>query len=453
MSAPTNVLLVVLGGVRADRLSCYGYDLATTPCLDAIAHDGIRFPNMISTAPWTLSAHASLFTGQFCATHGATHEHHFLSPTAPLLPEYLRNRGYRTAAFSASDWISPETGFGRGFDAFFTQKYNNRLASRAVTYGRSAGDRILRRKDSGARRTNQALLEWLDGGDAPFFAYVHYQEARLPVDPPSPFDDMFQRTPAPTGRVSAISQDGDRHFAGQPRLDDAALEQLKVLYDGAVRYVDSRLEEVATFLQQKGRWDDTLVVITGDHGESLGEHGVLGHRFTLSDSLLRIPLVMRCPRIVPQGFVLEEVAQSTDVLPTILDLLEMEPEPGAVQGRALVREGRATPGPGYAIAERFRTNLDGFRKRFPEVDCRGLDVRQKTIRTVREKFVWHSDEANELYDLAGDPGERRNLVDSETHRADALRRKLFDWFASVPQREPEGLSAEASGQHRLSYAD
>ncbi len=445
MTAPRNLLLVVLGGARADHLSCYGHRVQTTPFIDSVAHGGVRFPNMLSTGPWTLPAHGSLFTGQFSATHGATQEHHYLSPTGKLLPEYLQARGYRTAAFSANEWVSPETGFGRGFDAFFTQRYQSRLASRAVTYGRSAGDRLLRRKDAGARRTNQALLEWLAGDDRPFFAFVHYQEARLPVDPPSPHDDMFVEPGSAASRITSVNQDGDRYFAGQMQLAEGEMERLHAYYDGALRYVDYRLQQVAEWLQQRRLWDETLVVITGDHGECLGERGLLGHRFTLADGLLRVPLILRCPRNVPQGFAIEEVAQTSDILPTILELLDIPPESDAVQGRVLLREGRATPSPGFAIAERFRFGVDGLRKRFPDFDWRSADVRQKAIRSAREKFVWHSDEANELYDLVADPHETTNLIEIFGSRADALRRQLFQWFASIPRREPTDLPAALSG--------
>jgi arylsulfatase A-like enzyme len=362
-----------------------------------------------------------------------------------VLAEYLQARGYRTAAFSANEWIGPENGFGKGFDAFFTQRYTSRLASRAVTYGRSAGDRLLRRKDAGARRTNQALLEWLGADQRPFFAFVHYQEARLPVDPPSPYDDMFVQPGSAASRVTSVNQDGDRYFVGQARFEEGEIERLRALYDGALRYVDSRLQQVSEWLQQRGLWDDTLVVITGDHGECLGERGLLGHRFTLADGLLRVPLILRCPRNVPQGFALEELAQTPDILPTILELLDIPPESGAVQGRMLLREGRATPSPGFAIAERFRFPVDGLRKRFPDFDWRAIDVRQKAIRSVREKFIWHSDEANELYDLVVDPEETHNLIDTHGARADVLRRQLFHWFASIPRREPTDLPVAAGG--------
>src|SRR5574337_319366 len=152
-----NVLLVSIGGVRADHLSVAGYARETTPFLDDVAREGIRFTNAFTVAPSTLSAHASLLTGRFAVTHGATDENPLLTMRHPRLPELLKAAGYRTAAFCTNVSVSPESGFGRGFDAFFTQRYHNRVAARAVSYGRRASDRLLRRKDAGARRTTAAV--------------------------------------------------------------------------------------------------------------------------------------------------------------------------------------------------------------------------------------------------------------------------------------------------------
>jgi len=149
MTEKVNVLLVVLDCTRADHLSCYGYGRETTPFLDQVAREGVRFSNMITTAPWTLPSHASLLTGLFPVTHGATDENRYLAARHKTLAEYLRAAGYRTAAFCTNPWVSPETGFGRGFDAFFTQRVHNRLAARAILYGRKASDKLLRRMTPG----------------------------------------------------------------------------------------------------------------------------------------------------------------------------------------------------------------------------------------------------------------------------------------------------------------
>src|SRR6202158_1613175 len=169
MAERLNVLLIVLDCARADHLSCYGYDRETTPFLDQLAREGVRFSHMIATEPLTLPAHAALFTGLHSATHAATNENRFLSPRHKVLPEFLKTAGYRTAAFGTHPLVSPETGFGRGFDAFFTQRHHNRLAARALLLGRRASDRLLRRKDAGARRTTSAVKKWLGGGETTVF--------------------------------------------------------------------------------------------------------------------------------------------------------------------------------------------------------------------------------------------------------------------------------------------
>ncbi|HXQ21387.1 MAG TPA: sulfatase-like hydrolase/transferase, partial [Candidatus Acidoferrales bacterium] len=171
MSDRLNVLVIVLECARADHLSCYGYPRETTPFLDHVTREGVRFTHAIAAAPWTLPAHASLLTGLYPVTHGATDENRFLASRHQTLAEHLKAAGYRTAAFCTNPWVSPETGFGRGFDAFFTQRHHNRVTARALFYGRRASDRLLRRSDAGARRTNQALAKWLAAGAQPFFAF------------------------------------------------------------------------------------------------------------------------------------------------------------------------------------------------------------------------------------------------------------------------------------------
>lgn len=433
-----NVLMVVLDCARADHISCYGYSRETTPFLDQIAQEGVRFPNVITTAPWTLPTHASLLTGMFAVTHGATDENRFLSARHKRLPEYLKAAGYRTAAFCTHPWVSPETGFRSGFDAFYTQRYHNRVAARAVSYSRRASDRLLRRTDGGARRTTHALKRWIAASPQPFFAFVHYNEAHLPYAPPPPFERIFLPRGITPARVHSVNRDCNAYIAGQVEMNDEDFVILTALYDGALRYVDSRLREIADFLRARELWDRTLFVVVGDHGENLGEHHMMGHKFVLYDTLLRVPLLLRCPPCVPQGFVIDELAQTTDVVPTALHLLGIpEDDSGNIQGRALLEEGRATRGPGFTVSECFRANLSAFRRRFPDFRAQAFDVRKRAIRTRREKFIWHSDEANEFYDLAADPGEENNLIDAAVARADALRDQLFDWLAQVEKSEPE----------------
>jgi len=458
MSEQLNVVVVVLAGARADHLSCYGYSRETTPFIDQLGREGVRFTNLIAAAPATLAAHATLFTGKYAVTHGATEESPFLAARHATLAAALSAAGYRTAAFCTNPWVSPDTGLGRGFDAFFTQRYHNRLAARAIQYGRRATDRLLRRKDGGARRTTAAVKRWVAAGSGPFFAFVHHGEAGLPFTPPPPFNHLFLPRGVSTARVRAIPQDSAAYAARvvETSPEDGAI--LTALYDGALRYLDSRVREVADFLHACGEWERTVLLVTADHGMHLGEiverpvrGRTIGDQGTLADSLLRVPLILRCPPRVPRGFVVDEIAQTIDILPTILNLVGVRDELGELPGRPLLADGQATRGPAFAVAERFRPNLALLKQRFPSVDVRAVDTRMKAIRTRREKFVWHSDEANELYDLLADPGEEHNLVESGAERADALRRQLFDWLASVekaPAEQPQAADEKPDGGYQ-----
>lgn len=443
MADKLNVLLVLIEGARSEHLSVFGAKRRTTPFLEDVAADGVRFPHMLTVAPSTVSAHASLLSGLFPSAHGTHDENPLLEPDVPLLPEMFVAAGYRTAAFCTSQAVSPEAGFGRGFETFHTQRYQNRLADRAVHYGRRASDRLLRRSDAGGRRTNDALREWLPTGQQPFFAFVHFDEPRLPLRTnltPEPGFDV-----EPPARLAAAAQDVEAFLAERNPLAGDELAALRTFYDIALRYVDARIAEIAAMLQERGEWDRTLLVVTADHGQSFGEHGVLGDAAGLHDSLLRVPLLLRCPGRVPQGFVVDEIAQTVDVAPSILAAAGI-PLPRPMQGRALFAEGRATPGPEFAVAERFRPDLTGMQRRFPEVDVGRWDVRMKALRSRTEKFVWRSDEDNALYDLGADPDEKQNLIATAMERGDGMRAKLFDWFASHGVARPSAeLRAAAVG--------
>ncbi|HVM96494.1 MAG TPA: sulfatase [Candidatus Acidoferrales bacterium] len=441
MAEPINVLLIVMDGVRADHLSCYGYERETTPFLDELARDGVRFSNMIATAPSTLASHAALFTGLHSVTHGATSEQPILAKRHPVLGEALKAAGYRTAAFCTNPWISPETGFGRAFDAFVTQRYDSRLATRAVSFGRRTADRLLRRADSGARRTNLGLARWLSSSQRPFFAYVHYNETHFPVQPPPQFMRRFLSKRIDNEHAEQVNTKSTQWMLPPATISDEDRTILRDLYDGTLAYIDQRVSEVASLLRANGLWDRTLIVLTADHGEYLGERGLVGHAVGLGEGLLRVPLLLRCPAVIPPGFVIDELAQSTDVAPTICTLLGLSAATFA-HGRALIAAGRATPGPGFAIAERFRSDSLASEQFSAQVERASYDVRIKAIRTRREKFVWRSDEQNEFYDLSADPGESENLIERDTVRADLLRRQLFDWLADTDSFEgPEDEAA------------
>ncbi len=404
---PINVLLVVLEGARPDHFSGAGYHLETTPFLDQVAREGVRFPLAFTTAPSSVAAHASMLTGLFPSLHGATEETGVLGPTARVLPEMLKRGGYRTAAFGPDAAISPALGFGRGFDRWYTVRGDERLTGRAAAYARRASDRVLGRADAGARRTTQAFLDWAGADREPFFALVRYSETRPSLRPPAPYDRAFATSGTGSGPQSERAR-----TQGAPDEVRAAIS----LHDGALQYLDMRLKQIADALAASGQWDQTLFIATSPYAATIGEAGPADGAAALRDAVLRVPLLVRCPGRIPTGFVVEEFAQPVDLLPTI-GLLSGCGSDGPVQGRPLFTATGATGGPRAAIAEAFRSAAGG--------------VRRKAIRTRREKFIWQSDEDNALYDVTRDPDERVNLAATEPDRADRLRRELFDRLADA----------------------
>jgi arylsulfatase A-like enzyme len=402
-----NVLLIALEGARPDHFSCAGYERETTPFIDQIAREGVRFPFAFTTAGSRLGAYASMLTGLWPSLHGATEETGTLTSPTPLLPELLKANGYRTAVFGPDALVSPARGLGRGFDRCSLPRRRGRLAGRAAAYARRASDRVLGRADAGAARTTQALLEWIESAGEPFFALVRYREAVRPYRVPAPYDRVFTSRPH-SPRPAAGESDASR---------DSVMEQA-ALHDGALRYLDSRVRQIADALDAHRWWQHTLCIVTGDVAQELAAHPPAAPT-ALCDAVLRVPLLVRCPGSVPAGFVVEEFAQPSDLLPTITALTGC-PTEVAVQGRALLTRSGVTSGPAAIVAEAFR--------------CGDVGVRRKALRTRREKLIWQSDEANALYDVVRDPQEQHNRAPEDPERADQLRRLLFDLLADA-QRE------------------
>ncbi|MHC5045170.1 MAG: sulfatase [Planctomycetota bacterium] len=299
-----NVLLIVLDTTRVDRLSAYGYDRPTTPALERIAAEGLAFRRAYAASPWTLPSHASMFTGEYAAVHNATWEHQRLDERLPTLAEHLSEMGLRTAAFSRQVWLSDETGLMRGFEDFYDLYWRSTTA--LVAAWRLGVDKIKERRgfeDKGAALVTDRFKGWIDRhGDRPFFAFINYVEPHAYYQPPAPFREQFlaeERKDTPWGRAQNVAV--QRHNAGDLVYSADDFAAFSDLYDGAVAYQDSRMGEALDHLRTRGLLDKTLLLITADHGENLGDHDLLGHEFCVYNTLLHVPLIVRLPGLVSCG--------------------------------------------------------------------------------------------------------------------------------------------------------
>ena len=268
-----DIVFVSIDTLRSDHLSCYGYERETSPFIDSLAKNGVRFEHARSASPWTLPAHTTMFTGQLPATHHIVDDKVSLDSSTPVLPAILKENGYQTGGFVSTLYVSKIFGFNRGFDYF--EDFDLHTEKRNLSGEVVAGEIV-----------SQAMNWWSSTEpDKPVFLFLHFYDVHYEYDPPEPYASMFDRPP----------QKGDRkyrnyfHFKKKP-VKAKQMEHQIAQYDESIRYVDDqlkRIQEAADRAGRKIRW-----VITSDHGEEFGERGSWGHAHTLYAEQLHIPLIL-----------------------------------------------------------------------------------------------------------------------------------------------------------------
>lgn len=390
-----NILIYLVDTLRADRLGAYGYERPTSPHLDAFASEATLFENAIGQSSWTRASMASIFTGVWPPTHGATGWKHQLPEEFETLVERLDAAGYDTAAFVGNPQITERYGFGQGFD-----RYRREIKRPSADY-------------------NQMVAEWLDGrtGESPWFIYVHTMDPHAPYRPPEPYLSEFAPNDAqmPTWKP-------------RWRWPLEVLPFFSDRYDGEVARNDASLGELLGLLRERGLYEDALIVFTSDHGEEFKEHGRWRHGENLHAETLNVPLVVRFPR-QSTGTRVVPAVQHIDLMPTILDYLGLE-TPSAVQGRSLLGDARFE---GEIYSHLF---LSGF-PLYHSVVAGDW----KLIRRLDEDGT----ETLQLFHRLEDPGETRDLASAEPERVAALAALLEDKLAGeveLAQVEEVPLSEE-----------
>lgn len=377
---PKHVILVTIDTLRADRLGSYGGDVAT-PHLDQLAREGVRVTDATVHAPLTRPSHASLLTGLLPFEHGIRDNVSAPLPTdIPTLAERLKQADFRTAAFISSIVLSKQSGLDRGFDT-----YDDRFPEQ--------GEDILflNTLQKRADVTIDAATSWLETArrepSRRLGVWVHLYDPHDPYEPPELFRGRYR------GR----------------------------LYDGEVAWTDHNIGRFRASLERLGMLDETLLVVTSDHGESLGEHEESGHGYFVYESTLKVPLIVRGPGIKP-GLTVDATVRTIDLLPTLLDLLGIETPPSAPA--ATTNPTQSLAGRDVARALRGLESLDDTptyaESLTPLLHYGWSDLR--TIRDGRWKYVLAP--RPELYDVREDAQEQRNLVTEQASRARALRAAL-----------------------------
>lgn len=447
-----NVLVLLIDAFRADRVSAYGHPEKLTPTIDEIAAEGVLLEQAFAVAPWTLPSVASLFTSYYPSVHGAT-DYRAASMAArtggvsvavlhdhfETLAEVLQREGYATAAVSANVFVQPQFGFGQGFDAFRSDFVANHVPGTLV---------------------NEAALAWLDGrpADRPFFLYLHYMDVHGPYDA----EPRFMKP-----RIEAVANKPDKRALTRQEFEninqylrafpqdapDLDLHKRLSLYwdywvaryEAGVAQMDYHLHLLRQALRERGLWDDTLLILTADHGEAFCEHkdrgferlGWWDHGYSQYQTQLHVPLILRWPGELAAGARMRGNVELIDLYPTMLELLGIRAVEGLQGGSFAAGLRGGSLAPAQAFAETIKLQR-------PQIFAY-VDGDWKLIRTeVSGRPI-----ATNLFNLAVDPGEQNDWAAREPARVEALLEGLERQRALNRQIKPALASGRAPAPSSL----
>jgi arylsulfatase A-like enzyme len=406
-----NILLITIDTLRSDYLSCYGNSIIKTPHIDQVAKEGVLFTHAITPIPITGPSHISLMTSLLPRTHGARVNGIPYKLERIVFAEIMKSYGYHSAAFISSYPLKVyNSGLHKGFDiydesfGFFDFNFSLLLVRFLNRI-----DLLPVRLEQKAEETNNKAIRWLEKNyNKPFFLWIHYFDPHYPYDPPESYNTIY--------RNKSVITENDLQ---------------KALYGGEISYTDEYIGKLINQLKTLNIYDDTLLIITADHGESLGEHNFYyDHSEFLYEQLIRVPLIMRYPPLLPRNKIINEQVQIIDILPTVLSILNIDTT-YQFDGQDLLSLFNKTDVQSkdlnFALAETFS----------PEAT-----INRTAIRTNRWKLIINKGAQDELYNLEDDPDELINLSNEERAVKQILYEKLQDMMSSIPQFDPNLLETD-----------
>ncbi|MBI5376628.1 MAG: sulfatase [Candidatus Schekmanbacteria bacterium] len=388
-----NVVLITIDTLRADRLGCYGYKKDVSPAIDKFAGESVRFENAIIQVPYTGPSHCSILTGKYAANHGVMSNGYKLSPDNITLAEVLKEYDYSTGAAIGAWVLKKMYDYNQGFDSYLEDKSGERRAS----------------------SVNKDILPWIKNNkNKKFFAWIHYYDVHCAYNPPKKFKEKFGQ--GYSGELNPKKKCGDTYY-NKVQMEARDVEYVKNMYDGEIAYTDSKINGVLKKLKKWGLFENTIIVITSDHGEELHEHGKFGHDYALCDYEVKVPLIIHYPGMKLSNRVVSEQVDSISIMPTILELLGI-PSPDGIDGKSFAN---LLKGEGYKEEPAYMRLA--FEKNTEH---------EYAVRTRDFKLLAVKGKGKELYNLKDDPNEDNNLVSriNEFPAAAALSDSLDKFMAN-----------------------
>ncbi|MCX7015921.1 MAG: sulfatase [Candidatus Sumerlaeota bacterium] len=435
-----NILIVLLDTASARFLSCYGYPKKNTPLMDRLAAEGARFAYCYGNGPWTPPAHASLFTGLPSIVHKINHDHINQKTKAmfqrvrfrgqfPTLASLLSDNGYQTVGICGNGWVHEKSNASYGFQFWDTMR-------RPDDQHAAPKQREMQMRG----RSTVCMLEWADtkrDPSKPYFAFVNYLTPHLRRRPPMEYQKRFVKGPCPEylHDITSLNCFG---YLWNGVLKPEHMEAFKGLYAALMAQTDDQIKALLDGLKKRGMMDDTIVVITADHGDENGEHNLLDHQMCVYNTLIHVPLIFWHPQRMKAGRVENRPVQLSDVAPTLLDLAGLEKvrqRQKQMKGLDLFAEVPQLKGSRPIVSEHgvprliIRNAIAGTPTVTPEQYTPYLR-RLKCIIFDGWKHIWGSDGRDELYNLKTDHAETANVIEKYPAKAKELRQRLERWVKS-----------------------
>ncbi len=502
-----DIILLVLDTHRADRLSCYGYPRGTSPHIDEFAQSATLFERAIVPAQWTIPSHASLFTGEYPTTHMVNQIYNTLGDDQKTLAELLKAGGYKTVGFCNNPLLGAvENRLDRGFEEFYNYggaipnpphisrsrpRVEARLFERNIRAVRRLATRIYNHLVNNPLLVRVAMNPflsslWLRHGNfkgntmrslrdvlgylrtyrkeeerQPLFVFINLMETHLPYWPPKRFIRRF----APYYRQDREAQAFWRYYRTQTYrwmlpltepLSEVADRVLNDFHDAEVAYQDRMLRHVFRYLNRPDIRDNTMVIITSDHGEGMNNHNFVGHSLVVYDDLVRAPLIIRYPKLYPAGKRVSSLVSTRRLFHSVLEAAQVMPNgngedesqsvPIDVHGLSLTRSLEHGPDPDgeYVFAEAYTpdTLMDLMKNRDDDAievfRCRFM---RRAAYRGRYKLITVGDEPDELFDVLADPGETKNLIDEHPDQVADLANALTHFAQRAEERRPANWEA------------
>ncbi|MCX7011545.1 MAG: sulfatase [Candidatus Sumerlaeota bacterium] len=429
MTGPTrpNVVLFMLDTQQAQNMSCYGYPKPTTPNIDRLAAEGAVFLDNVSPAIWTLPSTASMMTGLHVHSHGACAHNDVFIEKPVTLAETLAELGYDTVAFYANNYCAASC---KGF--------------REIHRNYGSGNQPGPGKFYRSRERTQEAIDWIERNPLrhrkrPFFLFIQVMDPHMPLHPVSPFRERFLLPGSTEEEVAAIKQGAPDVHAMALQLTERQYQIMESLYDGETAGADSHVGVLADFLRERSLLDDTMFIVTSDHGDMRGEHSNegfhdhYGHHLCVYEELIKVPLVIRYPDQIPAGARVAHPTQTLDVFPTLAEILGFEARP--CQGFSVLSALTDHPKRDFTLTEYMSSNHIALRmldRYDPAIDPRIYLRWLKAWRQGGFKYIWTSDRRDELFDLRVDAQERDNLIEKLPEKAQEMRMEMTRFLARLP---------------------